>query len=398
MLALARKPVRWLLSLRHGIVVQFALRSPAILSLAIFVLAPSLLAAVYFSLIASPQFETEARFAVRAARLSDPSSFIPTLTDDEQKTQLPISAATDTDLSRDAFLVSNYIRSRNIVLVLDADRGLRRVFGRPGIDYFSRFPQDATLEDLWTYWKGKARASVDSISGIVTLRVQAFSAAESLALANKVLLQAERMLNDYSARIRMDALAMAEQELSKAESEHRAALISLRDFRDSEAFIDPKADISATAKALLRVQLERSSLERERSFASGTLKADAPSLRIINSRLQALDEQIAALQSELTSNDAKLKAASRRIGAFEELELRQQFSGNMLKMVQAAYQRARLQMQKQELYLVLFSPPILPEVAQYPRTLVNTFLVFICTLIGWTLVRLIVAGVRDQSI
>jgi capsular polysaccharide transport system permease protein len=281
---------------------------------------------------------------------------------------------------------------------MDANGWLRRIYSRPEADYLSRFDADESFEQLWKFWGSKVSSSVDMISGIVTVRVAAFTREDALAVAQEVTRHAERVVNDYSGRLRVDAMTNAEREIALAAERYRNALLALRDFRDTDRVVDPLKASVATVEMLLQVRIQRVAVERERAVTARLTSDQAPPTQFLAERVKALDQQIAKLQTQLTADRDSVKAANVILAKYEELELARLFASELLSVAIKAYQKARSEVERQQVYLSVFVPPAAPQLAMYPRRGVNTALVFFSALITWGILWLVVAGARDQML
>jgi capsular polysaccharide transport system permease protein len=115
-------------------------------------------------------------------------------------------------------------------------------------------------------------------------------------------------------------------------------------------------------------------------------------------RVKALDQQIELLQAQLTSERETANVATTTLARFEELELTRLFSEQLLAIALKAFEQARVTAERQQAYLTVFAAPVVPEEALYPRRGVNTLLVFVCSLILWGVLSLVVAGARDYMV
>jgi capsular polysaccharide transport system permease protein len=359
-----------------------------LLSFVVIVAVPTLLTGLYHALWASDQYVAEVRLAVR----------VPERQQTEDLMEAVKTFFKSTSGNNDMFVVSNYIQSRNIVREIDSEGMVRGIFSRPEADYFSRFDPTQSSEALWRYWQGKVSASVDRISGIVTVHVSAFRREDALLLAQEITRRAENLVNDYSTRLRTDALQNARRELDQAADRYRNALMALRDFRDTDRVVDPVAATLATAQMLLTLQVERIAVERERVVTAQLTSQNAPAVVFLAERVKALDQQIGRLQAQLTSAHDVKNTATMTLAKFEELELTRLFSEQLLAISLKALEQARVTAERQQVYLTVFAAPVVPEEALYPRRVVNTLLVFGCALVLWGVLSLVVAGIRDNMV
>ncbi len=138
-------------------------------------LVPALVAGIYYGLIASDQYATEARFSLRNGEpgISDMLG--------------GLTGGGGSQQAQDSAIIADYIRSRAIVESLEGEAELRQLFSRGGVDYFSRFKTDKPIEDLVRYWRKRVDATYERMSGIITLQVRAFTPEDSMMLTQKIL-------------------------------------------------------------------------------------------------------------------------------------------------------------------------------------------------------------------
>jgi len=361
------------------------------LSFALLVVLPILCTAIYYGLIAAGKYSVEFRFSVRSAT---------ELVADEDNIARLIKAGKPgtPEIGRLPYMAADYLRSRNVVRELDRDGWLRSLFSRDRADWLSRFDPTKSDDDLWLYWRDMISINVDRVSGLVLVRVLAFTPEDSLALARATSVSAEKMIDSVAMRERRDALFSADQELERASLRYSAALTALRDVRNQEGTVDPERTIKSSADTLLGVMREKLSLERDRDSNLNVLSADAPQQKVLSDQIRALGSQVASLTEALTSHRKNAKTAAQSIAQFEKQELEARFSKRLLEVAQAAYERARQESERQHVYFALFVEPKKPEIAEYPRRARSVAFAGICAFSLWSVTMLAVAGIRDHKI
>lgn len=355
------------------------------------VLLPTFLYWLYAALWQSERYVTEARLTVREAQKKeqsgvDASSMISKLTG---------SAGGPSKDTQNSYMVLNYIKSRAILLDLGGRPYLERKFSASGVDYFSRLSRNSTLEDLWKYWLSHVYASVDSLSGILTVRVDAFQAQDAVDIAKDIVRLSETLVNKITVRNRADALALSEIEVNLSREKLAEAREKVLQFRNLNVMIDPGAQAMSVTEMITKLTMERIELVNSLSTFSSSLSSESPATRLRRTRIAAIDQQLAELKKKLTDGQAS-DTVSAQIATYEKLKLEEQFAEKMYTVAQAAYQTARQDLERQQLYLVTIVTPTLPESATYPRVIANTILVFASLVVAWAVVSLVVASINDQ--
>lgn len=299
--------------------------------------------------------------------------------------------------SQDAFIVLNYVKSRAIVADLGGRDYMEKKFARSGIDYFSRLGRNANAEDVWKYWLSHLSASVDTLSGILTVRADAFLPKDALDVARDIVRLSEQLVNKITLRNRGDALSRAELEVTLSRQMLAEAREKTLQFRNKNVIIDPSSRASSIGEQMAKLTLERIDLVNALSTFSSSLDGDAPSQRLQRTRLAAIDQQLAELKKKL-ADAGSTDTVSAQIASYERLKLDEQFAEKLYSIAQTTYYRARQELEKQQLYLVTVVEPTLPESATYPKVVVNTVLLFCGLLVIWTAITLIYASIEDHMV
>lgn len=362
---------------------------PILLSFLLLVVAPAFATMVYFALFAADQYAVEARFAVRSveaeageAGAGNPGSS---------------SSFSFTATGQNAYIVTSYIRSRAIVDDISAKVDLRKLFRRPEADFWARLKSDASIDELVDYWESKVDTYVDSLSSVVTLRVRAFRRDDALALAGAIIAASEALANRISDRARHDATALAEKEVRRSFGVVQAALAALNVYRDSSGILDPGQASTEIAKLLGPMVGEKIKFENELFVLRREMSEDAPTIRVLREKLEAVEGHIKELKGKLT-NEAGGRTISASLAKFEELEGRRLLAERFYALAQADLDRAQLRASRQNVYLSVFVPPSMPEEARFPRRWAFSLLTFLGLAILWSIGVMVLASVEDHRL
>jgi len=355
-------------------------------SFMIVVAVPVIIAAAYYLLVAADQYVAEFRFALRSA---EPERNNPALFLQESITPSPIGV--------DSYVVVQYLASRAIIDDLSATIDLRQMFSRSEADWPVRLDPPVSIEELVRYWKGQVDAFFDATNGTIVVRARAFTPQDALRLAEGILASSERLVNDLSARARRDALQNAEDEVGRAEKRLKSALTRLREFRDREGIIDPRKTADATVALAGRVRDELVRTDTELSTLKHYMRDDAPSIKMLEARVQSLEAQRRAVESEVTDTEkTRSEALSRVMGSYEQLESERTFAEQTYQHALQALDRSRINADRQHVYLATFVRPTLPEEALYPRRLPSLAVASGVAFAIWMIGGFILQSVRDH--
>ena len=348
------------------------------------VLLPAAIAGLYYGLIASDQYATETRFSLRSGEpgISDMLG--------------GLTGAGGSQQAQDSAIIIDYARSRSMIESLEQHIDLRQIFSRDGLDYFSRFKKDKPIESLVRYWRKRVDAHYDKMSGIIALEARAFTPEDSLLLTEKIVDQCEKLVNDLSQRSRRDALQQATLEFQRAEAQLKTATADMRETQNSQGMLDVTVEAQAVNKIITQLRMELARAEQQIAGQGDTVSADAPQVRLLNARVQTLQDQISKFSSQIADkkHGGESLADSKRA-----LDLKQTDLGIAMQryvMASVAFENARLDLETQRSYLAPFVKPMLATRATYPKRWWDWFLVSGPALLAWALIAGAGFLVRDH--
>ena len=361
-------------------------------SFVLLVLAPTFFYFLYAALWESDGYVSESRVTVQASEKPNQKS---TMLSGAASIISRVTGGSATNTQQDSYIVLNYIKSSAIIVDLGGRPYLESVFSKGGIDFFSRLSRNEPIEELLKYWRSQVSASVDTISGILTFKVTAYDPGDALRVAQDIDRLSEDLINRISLRSRRDGLDRANDEVKRAGASLADARQKLLSFRNSNDLIDPGSRATSLGELIGKLTLEKIDAATSLNALSGTLSNDSPTERVLRAKLASLDQQINDLKATLADPKGVGVVAS-QIADYERLKLNEQFAEKIYLIAQDSYERARQELDKQQLYLVTIVPPVMPEKATYPKIIASTLLLFVSLLIFWSIGALIWASIRDQ--
>jgi capsular polysaccharide transport system permease protein len=361
-------------------------------TLALFVAVPTILATVYFGLIASDQYVVEMRFAVKNTNQSQSTDVLGLFAG------IPAATSAVTD----SYIVIDHMMSRELLDKLEEKIGIRAIYSRPEVDYLSRFDNSESSEEFVKYWRKMVKASFDGASQIVAVDVKAFTPEDAKLVAENILLLSEDLVNDLSARARADAVKHAQQEVKRMEDRLRVNRTALRSFRDTEQEFDPAKKVESRYVILGKLEEEVTSRKARLSNLRSFMGAEAPSVKVLLSEIAGLERQLEEERAKLGRAELGKGGTTQSIGGlaanYEELVVDREFAEKSYLSALASLERARIEADRQQRYLAAFVRPTLPQEALYPKRILAICAVFGISLVLWALGVLITYAVRDHAL
>ncbi|MGQ2989699.1 MAG: chain-length determining protein [Brevundimonas sp.] len=350
------------------------------------VVLPTLVAAIYFLLIASPRYVSEARFIVRASEQRQPSSL-----------GMALEGVGISTGSSDAYAVHEYIRSADGLNDLEKRVDVRSAYARPGVDVFSRLPRifsDRSDETFRKQFNDYLTVGYDSQTGISTLRVEAFTAADAARVANALLEGGEGLVNRLNERSASDAVADAERNVRDAQARLSLVQSQMTSFRNREGVIDPSASAKAGGELIGQLTVNLAVLRAERAQVAAQA-ASSPQLPALDSRIRAFEAQIAAEREKIVGDATSLAP---KISTYESLITEREFAEKILATSTASLNSAQIEARRQRLYIDRVVNPSVPDKPVEPRRWLALLGVFATALLIYALGWLVYAGVRESRV
>ncbi|WP_149538552.1 capsule biosynthesis protein [Siccirubricoccus phaeus] len=348
------------------------------------VLLPTLLAGLYFIHFAAPQYDSEARFLIRG-RQQVPTGGLGEM----------LHASGFRPASEDAMGVRDYLQSHDAVAALRARLPLVEMFRRPEADEVARlWWENPTAERLHDYFRRMVTVEYDTTSGITALRVRSFRPEDSRTIAEALLGLSEAMVNSLNQRLQEDGLRVAREEVGRAERRLATVQLEMTQFRERERAVDPTRSAALALENLGKLEGALAQARAELAEAQRFTRADNPRVVQLRNRIEALNAQVAEERVRISSTDAGL---SQQIGEYERLGTERELARTQLASATASLERARVDAQRQQIFLLRVVEPNLAEYARYPKGVQTTLYIFICLSVAYGLAWLLVAGMREHA-
>jgi capsular polysaccharide transport system permease protein len=352
---------------------------------------PTLAAAIYYGLVASDQYVTQAEFTVSAGES-------PMRDGVESLNGAPVQL-----IIQDTQIITNFLRSREIVDDLEKRIKLRAIYSTSKADFLARFPADDAVERLVKYWARMTSVGVKLPGGEVVLTVRAFTPQDAKRVADATIALCDELVNRLNTRINSDAVALAETEFQHAGDELAKTLAAEETVRNQSGILEAKLSAMTISELL---QKQRSLLLDLTGAYDAQIKSMSPAaaqMREMKARIDVQREQVAKLEAELTTapgaiappaaGDQTVSAAMTRFG---ELDVRRKAAEQIYENAASALEHARIAAEFKLIYLKVFVQPSLPQESEYPPRVLKVFLTAVGSLAAWGLLAGLGSVVRNN--
>ena len=355
------------------------------LSFLVVVLLPIFIAAAYLWGKAADQYASTVGFSVRREEASAALDVLGGLTG------LSKSSSSDTDI------LYEYLRSQKLVDDMDAELNLRAIWSKPQGDPVFSFNPTGSAEDLLDYWRSMVRTSYDGSTGLIEVRVLAFTPEEATTIAQAVLDESSRMINDLSASAREDSVRYAREELTVVQDRLRTAREAITAFRVKNQIVDPTTDFQTQAGLLgiLENRLAEAQIELE---LLGDATGTDPRLVQAKRRIEVIEARIAAERSKVGASGAAdgQKDYAALAADYERLAVDREFAERAYVAALATYDSAMAESQRKSRYLAAHIMPTKAETSRYPERLSMLGLIALFLFLSWSIGTLVIYSLKDR--
>jgi capsular polysaccharide transport system permease protein len=354
--------------------------------LAFFVLLPTLLVSYYFYRVATPMYATNTEFLIQKAESGGSTG----------GGLGGLLGGGGFATVQESITVQAYLESREAMLRLDEELGFRDHFSAETIDPLTRIAPDATVEDMYGTYLRHLQIGYDPTEGLVRMEVVAADPMVSQAFSEALLGYAEERVEQMSQRLREDQMSGARDSFEDAENRVLEAQSRVLQLQEQRGVLSAEAEVSTVFGQIQNFELQ---LQEERLRLDELLSVARPNESRVEvaerniARLEALIDELRGGLTETGTGDVSLaRIQSELIIAQADLETRQMMLSQALRQMEMA----RIEANRQSLYLSIGVYPIPPDAPAYPRAFENTLLAFLIFSGIYLLISMTVSILREQ--
>lgn len=352
------------------------------------VVLPVLLSAIYYFGIASDQYVSESRFAIKAPnqRAAQTTSFANLI----QSTGLSSGQEQSNQ-------VIDFVRSRSALTTLEKTLSVKKTYGSATIDPLSRFPrfwEANAFEDLFDYYSTKIEISRDTDTGLIVLRTIAFSPRDAAAINTVLLRQSEMLVNQLNENARTKAISEAEDRVVEAQARVNNAFEAVSEYRSKSRLVEPLKEATGVVEIANRLIVERAALEAQLSTVR-QVTPDHPSIPVLREQIASLSREIERQNERLVGSGSN--TISRKLPDYDALVLEQELASELLMLAQTSLEQARTEALKQQFYLERVVEPNTPDLPEYPKALRTVLTILGFALCLYFIIWMFVVGILEHA-
>ena len=363
-----------------------------LLGFLLLVILPFVASSIYYAFIASDQYVAEARFAVRAVSGTSDSGD----SSDSSGGAGATNALNMRSASQDAYVVTSFIHSTEILRRIGTKLDYRSMFTKQDADFLTRFRASQSDEEFLKYWNDHVTAYIDVTSGIITLKVRTFAPDDSVKLADAIIDESEKLINELSERARNDIVQSMKADVEKSGKAYGDTLIALNQFQNASGLLSPQTQAKDSGALLTGLLAQKMEFETRLFVMRQSNAENSPTYQQLNLAKDSLDTQIEKMKSQLTGPENATLAKA--LLQYSRLDTDRLIAEKLYESSQKNYDAVLAEALRKTLYLAVFVKPVLPEESIFPRRVSTPLIILLALLVTWATLSLIWASVEDHRI
>lgn len=353
---------------------------PLIAAAAIF----SILATIYWVMIASDRYVSEARVVVQRTELTQ--SVVPDIGS--------LLTGSGSGSRADQLMMREYLLSRDMAAKLDKELKLEEHYSRWTIDPLSRLAFADSANDFYQYYLDRVTVEFDEYSGVLVVRAQAFDPAMSEAITSAMIADGAQFMNRSANQLAAEQVTFLRDEVNSLEERARDARQKVLAFQNRERIASPEAQAQAIGQIVAQLEARKSELQVELASQSAFLVADHPVLVELRRQIAAIDRQIATQNGRLAGpRGGSLNATMEQ---FAILEADAKFAEQLYRTALAALEKGQVESTRTIKTLSVVQQPNLPDEAELPHRARKSITYAILAFLIAGVLQLLVMIIRDH--
>jgi len=368
----------WLHDRASGVLKRFNITGAAVIV--------SLMAAVFWLVIASDLYVSEAHIIIERTELASGQSM--------DFTGL-LGGAVNSGRA-DQLLLRDHLLSVDMLKKVDATLNLRAHYSDKSRDLLSRmWFQDDPIELFYQYYLSRVSIEFDDYAGVLIIKALGYDPKTAYAITALLVQEGERFMNETAHNLAQEQVAFLEKQVSEMDKRVVQARQEVLNYQNQKGLISPQATTESIAGIIAKLEAELTELETQRRANLAYLVPSHPSILQMSQQIDAVKKQITYEQDKLTST--KGQTLNLEVEEFQLLEMKAAFTQDLYKTALLALEKGRIEATRTIKKVTVLQSPILPEYPLEPRRAYNTLVFFIVAMMLTGVVHLLTAIIRDHK-
>ncbi|MCP1267572.1 sugar transporter [Aeromonas hydrophila] len=342
-----------------------------------------MLATIYYSFVASDRYVSQASLIIKQA---DQLKMMP-----DALSMLGLGGSNH----QDVLVIQDYLKSWDMLNTLDKKLQLKQHYQSDSADLFSRLPADASREEFLAFYRDHLTVSLDELSGVLTVSLQAFEPEYAKQVVALMLKESEGFINRLSRQVAVEQLKFVESQVARSHERLLSEREKMLAFQNQHQLMSPEATSTAMMGVVSELEAELVRQDAELKRLQIYMNPNAPDVVAVKDRVDALTRQLAQEKQRLTGSE---KQALNEVNAdYQAVQVQTQLAADVYKTGLVSMEQARVEAYRKLKHLLVVSQPSLSEEAEYPRRLYNLATIGVLLCLFYGLVVMGLATLREHQ-
>lgn len=301
----------------------------------------------------------------------------------------------NTGAREDVLFLQEYIHSLDMLKILDKDIHLKLLYQAQQKDPFFALSEESDQERFLKFYQDRVKVIFDDTSGLLRVDVEGFTPQDAQIIANAILKESEKFVNEVSHKAAREQMAFAEKELLKAKERLQNAKNNLLAFQARYGVFDPLKQAEAKASLTNTIESQIATKETELTTMQSYLNENAPQIIMLKAEIEALKEQLNKETSKIVSSK-NTKRLNDLAAKFQDLTIEAQFAQDAYTVALTSIETTRIESSRKIKQLVVIQGANEPQSPTYPRKLYNIITIFVILSVLYGIIKLITMIIEEH--
>ena len=339
---------------------------------------------LYWGIIASPRYVSEANVVLESPQLSTPSF-------DFQSLMGGGAGGNRADM----LLLRDYLLSVDMLNKLQSGLNIREHYSQSGIDFKTRLnAPDVPTEKLHRYFQKRVSVELDDYAQVLRIRVEAFDPEMAQSISQMMLYEGEQHMNSMGKRLAEEQVKFLEAQVKQLETRLDIAIAELIDYQNVSGLVSPQGTVESISAVVASLEGQLATLSARRSAMLSFQSPRSPEVLRIDSEIKAVTEQIVRERARMAQSSGD--ALNVLTSEYQALELKVQFARDSYSAALMALESTRIEAARKLKQVSILQSPTLPDYATEPRRMYNITVVILVTLFLAMIAHMLMLIIKDH--
>jgi capsular polysaccharide transport system permease protein len=348
----------------------------------------AILSIPYWLLIASDRYVSQAIVVIqRTDQISGPSVNLPA--------GLAGIAGASSPNSSDQLLLSEYLLSVDMLKKLDAAFDLRSHYSGWHRDPLSRMLyKNEPIEWFYQYWLSRVDVEYDEYNGVLNIAVQAYDPKTAQAIVEFMIREGEAHMNLIGHQLAQSQVDFLTRQVIDSHDRLLDATQTLISFQNHQGLVAPQVTAASLNALIDKLEGQKTEVQTQLASLPATLSPNQPTVVMLRSNLNALEQQIAQRKAELASPTRRTLNYS--VEEFQRLQMQVSFAQDLYKTALSALEQGRMNAARTLKMVSILQAPTKPGYPLEPERIYNTFVTLLVAIALVGVVKLLESIILDH--